>query len=86
MNYIQEFYFGNIRPAEDGIRQTAEYKRALHTVIESEKKLQQMLSGESEKELLRLLDAQSALLAEMTLAHFESGFRYGVQMMCDCLK
>ncbi|MBQ9133770.1 MAG: hypothetical protein IJX64_04485 [Clostridia bacterium] len=83
MDWIEEFYYGNIRPVDHAVH-NKEYSAALHTICECEKKLQEMLSGDAWKLVLELTDAYSTFSALSGTENFKLGFRLGVNMIGSC--
>lgn len=85
MNFIEEFYYGNIIPNERSFNQGTQYSKALNLFCKNEQKLSEVLSGEELKLFNELINASDEISAVNGVEHFKLGFRLGVQMMCDCL-
>ena len=84
MNFIEELYYGNIRPSTQEHISTETYKQATAIISRIAAQLRETLS-ESERTLLeRLIEANNEVIGETGAAEFKVGFALGVQMMIDC--
>ena len=84
MNFIEELYYGNIRPSTQEHISTETYKQATAIISRITAQLRETLS-ESERTLLeRLIEANNEVIGETGAAEFQVGFALGVQMMIDC--
>lgn len=85
MGFINELYYGNINPNENCLNHSKQYAMLLKDFCDSEKKLEEMLSGEELKIFHRLINTSDEINAINSLENFKTGFRLGVQMLCDSL-
>ena len=85
MNFIEEFYYGNITPNIQPINQNSEYAKTLNEFCDIEEKLTKLLSGEELKLFNSLINASDKLNALNCIENFKTGFRLGVKMICDSL-
>ncbi|MBR2471182.1 MAG: hypothetical protein IKB55_00725 [Clostridia bacterium] len=83
MSFIEELYYGNINPGE-GPKYDRESALALQKFCKNEEKLTKMLKGESLKLFNGLVNASDELVALSGKENFVYGFRFAVQLMCDC--
>ena len=85
MYILDDFWYGNIQPNENGFRRGSEYARAMEKLCAAEDELR----GNVPADILPLLDtfenAQLNAGAEAEMAGFIHGFRIGVRMMLDVL-
>lgn len=85
MGFIEELYYGNVRPNEKCFNKDSEYAKALNTFCNNEKILMEALSGQELKLFNQLINASDEISAVNSVENFKLGFRLGVQMMCDSL-
>ena len=81
MNILEEFWYGNIEPAEYDVSPSKEYKEMLQLISRNEDKLLATMT-DSQKELFtRYTDCvrEYQVMAECML--FQNSFRLGAQMM-----
>ena len=83
MSFIEQMYYGNINPG-DGARYDSESALVLKRFCKNEEKLTKMLKGESLKLFNGLVNASDELVALSGKENFVFGFRFAVQLMCDC--
>lgn len=86
MNFIEELYYGNIRPNEKQFRRETQYAKAVEVFCENEDKLTKSLSGDELKSFNNVVDASSEMVACTGVENFKMGFILCVQMMVDCFK
>ena len=85
MNILEEFWYGNIEPAEYDISPSPEYKELLQLISRNEDKLLATMT-DSQKELFtKYVDCvrEYQVMAECLL--FQNSFRLGAKMMLDIL-
>lgn len=85
MDFIEELYYGNIKPCEKRFYKDSQYAKALDIFCKNEESLTKMLSGEKLNLFLDLVNASDEISAVSNLECFKTGFRLGVNMMCDSL-
>ena len=85
MNFIEELYYGNIRPNTQEHILTETYKQATAIVSRITAQLRETLSEPERTLLERLIEANNDVIGEIGAAEFKIGFSLGVQMMIDCL-
>ena len=84
MNFIEELYYGNIRPSTQEHILIETYKQAPDIISIITAQLRETLS-ELERTLLeRLIEGNNDVIEETGAAEFQVGFALGVQMMVDC--
>ena len=84
MNFIEELYYGNIRPNTHGHISTETYKQATAIVSKITAQLRETLSEPERTLLERLIEANNDVIGETGAAEFQVGFALGAQMMMDC--
>lgn len=86
MRILEEFWYGNIEPAEYDADASKEYKEALRLMTRNEEKLQAIMTDEQKKLFARYTDAvrEYQTLAECLL--FQNSFRLGARMMLEVME
>ena len=85
MTFLDDFYYGNIKPADKEFVRNSEFDKALKAIFRCEKELRNALDETGNKTLIELLNAHNELLAVTGLENFKIGFKLGVKMICSCL-
>ena len=83
MNFIEEFYYGNINPQARGSDQNPKVQKDMQTLSESEGFLTDKLSGEEKRRFISYVDAWATVNGESNLDSFITGFRLGAQFAFD---
>ena len=86
MNFIEELYYGNIKPCEKRFERDSQYAKALELFCKNEKILSDTLEGDTLKLFNKLVDASDEISACTGAENFKLGFILGVQLMADCFK
>ena len=86
MNFIEELYYGNIKPSEKRYDRDSQYAKALDLFCKNEKILSETLEGDTLKLFNKLVDASDEISACTGTENFKLGFILGVQLMADCFK
>ena len=84
MNFIEELYYGNIRPNTQEHISTETYKQATAIISRITAQFRETLSEPERTLLERLIEANNDVIGETGAAEFQVGFALGVQMMVDC--
>ena len=80
---LEEFAYGNISPEPRSFKRDSAYGRAMDTLVHSEGKLLNALSGESKETLEKLIDAQMEVNLLSGIDRFVCGYRLGVLMTTE---
>ena len=98
MKFLDELYYGNIRPTDRKFVRNSEYDKALTVCYDCETELNKKaltvcydceteLNKKDDKETVelvnKLINSHSELMDIASLENFKIGFRLGVRMMCD---
>ena len=83
MNFIEEFYYGNINPQARSSDQNPKVQKDMQMLSESEDFLTDKLSGEEKKRFISYVDAWATVNGESNLDSFITGFRLGAQFTFD---
>ena len=83
MNFIEEFYYGNINPQARSSDQNLKVQKDMQTLSESEDFLTDKLSGEEKRRFISYVDAWATVNGESNLDSFVTGFRLGAQFAFD---
>ena len=85
MNVLEEFWYGNIEPAEYDASPGKEYKEMLQLISRNEDKLLATMTDAQKELFTRYADCvrEYQVMAECML--FQNGFRLGAKMMLDIL-
>lgn len=86
MNFIEELYFGNIKPCEKGFERDSRYAKMLELFCKNEKILADTLKGDTLELFNDLVNASDEISACTGTENFKLGFILGVQLMADCFK
>ena len=86
MNILEEFWYGNIEPAEYDASHSKEYKEMLQLISRNEDKLLATMT-DSQKELFsRYTDCVKEFQAIAECLLFQNSFRLGAKMMLVVMK
>ena len=85
MRILEEFWYGNIEPAEYEASYDKECKKALQLIVRNEDKLLATMTDEQKELFARYTDAlrEHQALAERLL--FQSSFKLGARMMLEIM-
>ena len=86
MNFIEELYYGNIRPCEKCFDRDSQYAKALELFCKNENNLTKALSEENLKIFNDFVNASDEVIECTGTENFKMGFILGVQLMADCFK
>lgn len=78
---LDELYYGNINPNEEGFRRGTPYARALQIIADNEEKLNALLTEDEKKLLLEMNNAQLEANHLAMVEKFKQGFRLGAKMV-----
>ena len=86
MNILEEFWYGNIEPAEYDTSPSKEYKELLQLISRNEDKLLATMTDTQKELFARYADCvrEYQVMAEFLL--FQNSFRLGARMMLDVLE
>ena len=86
MNILEEFWYGNIEPAEYDISSGKEYKDLLQLISRNEDKLLATMTDEQKELFTRYADCvrEYQVMAECLL--FQNSFRLGGRMMLEVMR
>ena len=86
MNILEEFWYGNIEPAEYDVSPSKEYKEMLQLISRNEDRLLATMT-DSQKELFsRYTDCVKEFQAIAECLLFQNSFRLGAKMMLVVMK
>lgn len=86
MNILEEFWYGNIDPAEYDASPCEDYKEILRLISRNEYKLLATMT-DSQKDLFsRYTDCVKEFQAMAECLLFKNSFRLGAQMMLEVMK
>lgn len=85
MRILEDFWYGNIEPAEYDVTTCKEYKETLRLITRNEEKLLATMTDEQKNLFSRYTDAvrEHQTLAECLL--FQRSFKLGARMMIEVL-
>lgn len=86
MNILEEFWYGNIEPAEYDISSSKEYKELLQLISRNEDKLLATLTDAQKGLFTKYADCvrEYQVMAECLL--FQNSFRLGGRMMLEVMR
>lgn len=82
---LEDFYYGNLRPSDQQMTVNSKLQRAVDTVVQRERQLEEQLDNEGKKLLSEFSDAQRTVDSITALENFILGFRLGVRIMAECM-
>ena len=86
MNILEEFWYGNLEPAEYDVSPSKEYKEMLQLISRNEDRLLATMT-DAQKELFTLYaDCMREYQAMAECMLFQNSFRLGAKMMAEILK
>ena len=85
MSFLDDLYYGNIKPADNEFVKNSEFDKALKVFCDCETELRKELDKDADETLIRLINSHNELLATTGLENFKIGFKLGVRMMCASL-
>ena len=83
MNFIEEFYYGNLSPQARSSDQNPKVQKDMQTLSESEDFLTDKLSGEEKRRFISYVNAWATVNGESNLDSFITGFRLGARFAFD---
>ena len=83
MKFLDELYYGNIRPTDRKFVRNSEYDKALTVCYDCETELNKNDDKETVELVNKLINSHSELMDIASLENFKIGFRMGVRMICD---
>ena len=86
MRILDEFWYGNIEPAQYDTSKCKEYRTLLNLVNSNEEKLNAALNDEQKKLFLRYADSVREFHAITERLLFRSSFCLGVRMMLEVME
>ena len=86
MNILEEFWYGNIEPAEYDILPSREYKELIQLIGRNEDKLLATMTDEQKELFTKYADCvrEYQVMAECLL--FQNSFRLGGRMMLEVMR
>ena len=86
MNILEEFWYGNIEPAEYDISPSKEYKELLQLISRNEDKLLATMTDAQKELFTKYVDCvrEYQVMAECLL--FQNSFRLGGRMMLEVMR
>lgn len=86
MNILEEFWYGNLEPAEYDTSSSKEYKELLQLISRNEEKLLEAMTEEQKELFFRYTDCvrEFQTMAECQL--FQNSFRLGGRMMLEVMR
>ncbi len=88
MTFLDDFYYGNIKPADNEFMQNSEFNKVLKAFCSCESELRKAnnaINKNADDTFTRLINSHNKLLAMTGLENFKTGFRLGVRMICAAL-
>ena len=83
MNFIEELFYGNIRPSKQSFSRHSPYGKAMDTLVKSENILTDELTGHLKHTFLDFSNAQLQIVSITARENFLNGFVLGAHFMQD---
>ena len=80
MTFLDDLYYGNIKPSDNEFVKNSEFDKALKTFCNCENELRKALDRDNEA-ITKLINAHNELLTVTGLENFKIGFKLGVKMI-----
>ena len=86
MNFLDDFWYGNIEPAEYDASPSKEYKEMLQLISRNEDKLLATMTVAQKELFTKYADCVREYQAMAECMLFQNSFRLGAQMMLEVMK
>lgn len=86
MKFLEEFWYGNIEPAEYDATACKEYKEALQRIVRIEEKLLAAMTDAQKELFSRYTDSTMEFRAMAECLLFQSSFKLGARMMLEVME
>ena len=86
MNILEEFWYGNLDPAEYDANPSKEYNELLRLISRNEEKLLATMNDEQKELFSRYTDCVREHQAMTECLLFQNSFRVGARMMIEVMK
>ena len=86
MNILEEFWYGNIEPAEYDASPSKEYKEMLQLISRNEDKLLATMTDAQKELFIRYADCVREYQAMAECMLFQNSFRLGSRMMLEVMR
>ena len=86
MNILEEFWYGNIEPAEYDISSSKEYKELLQLISRYEDKLVATMTEEQKDLFIKFVDCVREYQVMAMCLLFQNSFRLGGRMMLEVMR
>ena len=85
-NVLEEFWCGNLKPAEYDTSSSLEYKELFQLISRNEKKLLAAMTDEQKDQFSRYQDCVREFQAMSECLLFQNSFRLGVSVMLEIMQ
>ena len=86
MRILEEFWYGNIEPAEYDASPSKEYKELLRLIARNEEKLLSTMTDEQKEVFSRYQDCTREFQALADCMLFQNSFKLGAKMMLEVME
>ena len=86
MNVLEEFWYGNLNPAEYDANTSKEYKELVRLISRNDEKLQATMTEEQHELFSRYTDCVREHQAMSECLLFQNSFRLGGRMMLEVMR
>ena len=86
MRILEEFWYGNIEPAEYDASPSKEYKELLRLIARNEEKLLSTMTDEQKEVFSRYQDCTRECQALADCMLFQNSFKLGARMMLEVME
>ena len=86
MSILEEFWYGNIEPADYDASPSKEYKEMLHLISRNEDKLLETMTDAQKELFSRYQDCVREYQAMAECLLFQNSFRLGARMMLEVMQ
>ncbi len=83
VNFIEDFYYGNIEPQACNIKQNLDFQKDFSRLCQIETELRTKLAGGEKKLFLEYVDLWGLVLGDLDFDSYKTGFRHGAGFALD---
>ena len=86
MRILEEFWYGNIEPAEYDISTCKEYRKLQELICRNEEKLRATMTDEQKERFEKYTDCTREFQTITDCLIFQNGFKSGARMMMEVME
>lgn len=83
MNFIKDFYYGNIEPQMRNIKQNSGFQEDFNRLCEIETELKEKLPDDEKSLFIEYVNLWGIILGDLDFDSYKTGFRHGAAFAAD---